>query len=453
VTSVVQEQDTIVALATAIGRGAIALVRLSGPEAFAIARKHVQSWPAEPRIAHLSEVSSGGEKLDEALVTFFPAPNSFTGEDTVEFSVHGGYVVPASIVAALTSSGARQAAPGEFTRRAVLNGKLDIIQAEAIGDLIDATSLVMQRTSLSQLDGGLSRRLMDLRNDLLDLEALIAYDVDFPEEDDGPIPHARIEKATASIGKAIQDLIATAPAGELIREGATVVIAGPPNAGKSSLFNAILGRSRAIVTEIPGTTRDALEAVIDNGKWPLRLVDTAGLRDTTDRIERLGIEVSERYLAAAQVVLACGDDRQSLDYTRSAVVRHTTAPVINVRTKADLVSNGEQSSGREDIVWVSAIDGTGLQGLLAAVNECIDERYGAILPEMPVLTRARHRAALETALSEIEQFGDAWSGKKLPVTVAAVHLRTAVHALEELIGAVDIEDVLDRVFSSFCVGK
>jgi tRNA modification GTPase len=335
----------------------------------------------------------------------------------------------------------------------VLNGKLDIIQAEAIGDLIDATSLVMQRTSLSQLDGGLSRRLMDLRNDLLDLEALIAYDVDFPEEDDGPIPRARIEKATASIGKAIQDLIATAPAGELIREGATVVIAGPPNAGKSSLFNAILGRSRAIVTEIPGTTRDALEAVIDNGKWPLRLVDTAGLRDTTDRIERLGIEVSERYLAAAQVVLACGDDRQSLDYTRSAVVRHTTAPVINVRTKADLVSNGEQSSGREDIVWVSAIDGTGLQGLLAAVNECIDERYGAILPEVPVLTRARHRAALETALSEIEQFGDAWSGRKLPVTVAAVHLRTAVHALEELIGAVDIEDVLDRVFSSFCVGK
>jgi len=453
VTSVVQEQDTIVALATAIGRGAIALVRLSGPEAFAIARKHVQSWPTEPRIAQLSEVSSGADKLDEALVTFFPAPNSFTGEDTVEFSVHGGYVVPASIVAALTSSGARQAAPGEFTRRAVLNGKLDIIQAEAIGDLIDATSLVMQRTSLSQLDGGLSRRLMDLRNDLLDLEALIAYDVDFPEEDDGPIPRARIEKATASIGKAIQDLIATAPAGELIREGATVVIAGPPNAGKSSLFNAILGRSRAIVTEIPGTTRDALEAVIDNGKWPLRLVDTAGLRDTTDRIERLGIEVSERYLAAAQVVLACGDDRQSLDYTRSAVVRHTTAPVINVRTKADLVSNGEQSSGREDIVWVSAIDGTGLQGLLAAVNECIDERYGAILPEVPVLTRARHRAALETALSEIEQFGDAWSGRKLPVTVAAVHLRTAVHALEELIGAVDIEDVLDRVFSSFCVGK
>ena len=452
-TSVVHAQDTIVAVASAVGRGAIALVRLSGPEAFAIARKHVHSWPAEPRVAHLSEVSSGGEKLDQALVTLFPAPHSFTGEDTVEFSTHGGYVVPASIIAALTSSGARQAMPGEFTRRAVLNAKLDIIQAEAIGDLIDATSLVMQRTSLSQLDGGLSRRLMDLRNDLLDLEALIAYDVDFPEEDDGPIPRARIEKATASIAKALQALLATAPAGELIREGATVVIAGPPNAGKSSLFNALLGRSRAIVTEIPGTTRDALEAVVDSGKWPLRLVDTAGLRDTGDRIERLGIEVSERYLAAAQVVLACGDDAQALDYTRDAVARHTSAPVIKVRTKADLVSNGEQASVSEDVVWVSAVDGSGLQALLAAVNECIDECYGAISPDMPLLTRARHRAALETALSEIEHFREAWGGKKLPVTVAAVHLRTAVHALEELIGTVDVDDVLDRVFSSFCVGK
>lgn len=401
----------------------------------------------------MSEVSSGEEKLDHALVTLFPAPHSFTGEDTVEFSTHGGYVVPASIVAALTSSGARQALAGEFTRRAVLNAKLDIIQAEAIGDLIDATSLVMQRTSLSQLDGGLSRRLMDLRNDLLDLEALIAYDVDFPEEDDGPIPRARIERATASIAKALQALLATVPAGELIREGATVVIAGPPNAGKSSLFNALLGRSRAIVTEIPGTTRDALEAVVDSGGWPLRLVDTAGLRDTGDRIERLGIEVSERYLAAAQVVLACGDDRQALEYTRDAVARHTTAPVVKVRTKADLVTNGEQTSLGEGIVWVSAIDGTGLQALLAAVNECIDERYGAISPDMPVLTRARHRAALEAGLSEIEHFRAAWTAKKLPVTVAAVHLRTAVHALEELIGTVDVDDVLDRVFSSFCVGK
>ena len=178
-------QDTIVAVATAPGRGAISIVRLSGPHAFVIARKHVRELPAESRVAHLCDVFHGDEKLDEALITVYPAPNSFTGDDTVEFSTHGGYLVPNSIVVALTESGARQAHPGEFTRRAVINGKLDIVQAEAIGDLIDASSRVMQRTAINQLDGGLSRRLTGLRNELLNLESLIAYDVDFPEEDDG----------------------------------------------------------------------------------------------------------------------------------------------------------------------------------------------------------------------------------------------------------------------------
>src|SRR6185437_9266848 len=242
----------------------------------------------------------------------------------------------------LTGSGARQALPGEFTRRAVLNGKLDIVQAEAIGDLIDASSHVMQRTALGQLDGGLSRRLLALRSDLLELEALIAYDVDFPEEDDGPIPRARIENTAQSVLTGLGQLLSTAPVGELVRDGAVVVIAGPPNAGKSSLFNALLGKSRAIVTEIPGTTRDALEAVIDSGKWPLRLVDTAGLRKTEDRIEKIGIEISEKYLSGAQVVLACAEDPPGLDDTRRLVSQLTHAPVISVRTKADLVANRQQ---------------------------------------------------------------------------------------------------------------
>jgi len=235
---VLAQQDTIVAVATAPGRGAISIVRLSGPDAFAIAAKHIKQLPAESRVAHLCDVLHRGEKLDEALVTLFPAPNSFTGDDTVEFSTHGGYLVPNSIVAALTESGARQALPGEFTRRAVLNGKLDIVQAEAIGDLIDASSRVMQRTAINQLDGGLSRRLTGLRNELLELESLIAYDVDFPEEDDGPVPRARIEAAADSVLESLNRLISTAPVGEIVREGAVVVIAGPPNAGKSSLFNA-----------------------------------------------------------------------------------------------------------------------------------------------------------------------------------------------------------------------
>ena len=452
-TNVVQLEDTIVSVASAPGRGAVALVRLSGLDAFSIAAKHLRCSAPEARVSQLCDVFDGEQRLDQALVTLFPSPNSFTGDDTVEFSTHGGHLVPSTIVAALISSGARQATPGEFTRRAVLNGKLDILQAEAIGDLIDASSPTMQRTALGQLDGGLSRRLLSLRNDLIGLEALIAYDVDFPEEDDGPIPRKRIDQAAEGIASSLEALLSTAPVGEVIRDGAIVVIAGPPNVGKSSLFNALLGRSRAIVTEIPGTTRDALEAVIDSGKWPLRLVDTAGLRETEDRIERLGIEVSERYLGSAHVVLACAEDSRSLEETVSFVSSSSTAPILAVRTKSDLVSKRYENMPSRIVIPVSAETGTGLQELLGAIDEALDTRHGEIVPDLPILTRARHRKAISSARSELEQFTDAWREEKLPATIAAVHLRTAVHALEELIGAVEVEDVLDRVFSSFCVGK
>ncbi len=449
---VAQLEDTIVAVATPTGKGALAVVRLSGPAAFAIGRKHIRPWPAEARVVQLSTVHNADEVLDQALVTLFPEPNSFTGDDTVEISSHGGYLVPGSIIAALISAGARQALPGEFTRRAVLNGKLDILQAEAIGDLIDARSRTMQHTALAQLDGGLSRRLLELREGLINLEALIAYDIDFPEEDDGPVPRQKIESAIAKMIAPLEALLATASMGELIREGAIVVIAGPPNAGKSSLFNSLLGRSRAIVTDIPGTTRDALEAVVDSDMWPLRLVDTAGLRDTVDVIERLGIEVSERYLASATVVLACAENVKALDETVTAIRVKATAPVIHVRTKADLVTDRDKSDS-DGVVLVSAHTGDGLQTLLDTINGVIASVHGEIAPDVPMLTRARHRQALERALAEIRQFQEVWGGRRLPAPVASVHLRTAVYLLEELIGAVDVEDVLERVFSSFCVGK
>lgn len=451
--SVAQLDDTIVAVATPSGRGALALVRLSGPAAFPIAGKHLRSLPTRPRASQLCVVYDGTEVLDQALVTLYPGPDSFTGDDTVEFSTHGGYLVPSSLVAALISSGARQALPGEFTRRAVLNGKLDILQAEAIGDLIEARSQAMKRAALSQLDGGLSRRLQLLRDKLIELEALIVYDIDFPEEDDGPVPREKVEKSAMEIVASLKALLATVPAGELIREGAIVVIAGPPNAGKSSLFNALLGRSRAIVTEIPGTTRDALEAVIDSGKWPLRLVDTAGLRETDDRFERLGIEVSERYLAGAHVILACAETSESLEHTVDLVARSTSASILPVRTKSDLVAVRDKSIGQQGSVAVSAETGSGLQELLDGIDEVLRKEHGEILPDVPILTRARHRQALTVACSEIEQFHRAWREENLPATVASVHLRTAVSELEELIGTVEVEDVLDRVFSSFCVGK
>ncbi|HTA73750.1 MAG TPA: tRNA uridine-5-carboxymethylaminomethyl(34) synthesis GTPase MnmE [Gemmatimonadaceae bacterium] len=436
--------DTIAALATPPGRGALALIRLSGPRAPEIAKSVLTPWPLTPRRATLVTVRdpATSEVLDRPIATLYEAPHSFTGEHAVEITTHGGAIVPAAVLAALVSAGARAALPGEFTRRAVLNGKLDLAQAEAIGDLVDARSPSAQRAALSQLDGGLSRRVAALRTALLDTEALIAYDIDFPEEDDGPIPRERVAKSAAMAAASVAQLLATAPIGELVREGALVVIAGPPNAGKSSLFNALLGRARALVTDVPGTTRDAIEALVEptGAAFPLRLVDTAGLRETADTVERLGIEVSERYLRDAHAVLACGETAPALAETVARVHALTPAPVVRVRTKADLYGVG-----------VSAETGQGLRELLDEVYRAIGSTPSD--PDTPIVTRARHRASLTAAAAELCQFQDTWAAGAVPAVIAAVHLRAAVHALEEIIGAVDTEDILDRLFAEFCVGK
>ena len=448
------ERDTIVALATAPGRGAIATVRISGPDAFELARKHVDPWPADARVASLCGIHDNGHALDQALVTLFPSPGSFTGENVVELSTHGGHAVPLSVVAALIRSGARQALPGEFTRRAILNGKLDLIQAEAIGELVNARSSAMQRAALTQLHGGLTDRLTRLRENLIGLEALIAYEIDFPEEDDGPISEEEISAAAESIRVSLEELASTSSFGELIREGAVVVIAGPPNSGKSSLFNALIGRARAIVTEVPGTTRDALEAVIEYRDWPLRLVDTAGLRDTTDRIERLGIEVSERYLSSADVVLVCAESDEALSRARDGIAGLTSAPVLLVRTKADLAkATASGSAGIEQAVSVSAEKRTGLEALLGRITEILRKSYGDHSTDAPILTTSRQAAAVESALEELDSFLSARKEQSVPATIAAVHIRAAAGALEELIGSVDVEDVLTKIFSTFCIGK
>ncbi|HKO15018.1 MAG TPA: tRNA uridine-5-carboxymethylaminomethyl(34) synthesis GTPase MnmE [Gemmatimonadaceae bacterium] len=458
--------DTIVALATPPGRGALAVLRLSGRRAHAIARAVVETWPAAPRRATLAAIhGASGEVLDRGIVVRYDAPRSFTGEDLVEISTHGGLVVSTTVMAALVELGARPAERGEFTRRALLNGKLDILQAEAVGDLISATSRAAQRTALQQLAGGLSRRVLSLRASVLEVEALIAYDIDFPEEDDGPVPPARTLSALAALEDALRALLRTAPAGELAREGALTVLAGEPNVGKSSLFNALLGRQRAIVTEVPGTTRDALEAVIEAEPWALRLVDTAGLRPTTDRVERLGIEVSEDYLTRAALVLVCGDSVRALRHTTNVVrdvLRAATAapPLVLVRTKADLGSEDPtalaslaRQLGACASSAVSAETGEGIRDLLAELGRVLKDTVGAPELDAPVLTHARHRGAVSRALDEVVSFGRAWCDEQLPATVAAVHLRAAAGALEDLVGAIDIEDVLDQLFRNFCVGK
>jgi tRNA modification GTPase len=447
--------DTIAAVATAPGRGAIALIRLSGRRATQVARRIIPDLEGQaPRVAQLCTVRhpAEGTLLDQALVTVFPGPHSYTGEDVIEISVHGGVIVPSLVLGAVIAAGARQALPGEFTRRAVMNGRMDLLQAEAVADLIDARSRMAHRVAVSQMEGGLSRRARELRDAVLELEALIAYDIDFPEEDEGRVDRVRVTDALTQAVSALDALLATGDTGEMLRLGALVVIGGAPNAGKSSLFNALVGRERAIVTDIAGTTRDAIEAVIELRQWPVRLVDTAGLRESGDLVERLGIEISERYLADADIVLLCAEDGRELDTLTPRVRALTSAPILAVRTKADLRS-AEPEHERGTHLPVSSRTGVGVDELTEQISSLLTERFGTGGDEAPLLTRERHREAVRAAQAELAAFGDAWAINDPPSSVAAIHLREAAHRLSELIGPIDVEDILDRVFSAFCVGK
>lgn len=453
--------DPIVALATPPGRAALAVIRLSGDGAFDVAAKVISGFRVDrQRCATLAVVRDAqGCSLDRALYTVFPQPKSYTGEDMVELSCHGGLVVPAKVIAALSAAGARQAFPGEFTRRAVLNGKMDLVQAEGVGDLVDATAPQQARLALQQLDGALSRRLGRLRDHLIELEAMLSYDIDFPDEDDGPLPPDHVPEHLDRVASEIDRLLATAPAGERIREGALVVFAGRPNTGKSSLFNSLLGLERAIVTDIPGTTRDAIESSTEFGGWPVRLVDTAGLRAAAEPVERLGIEVSQRYLAAADLVFLCIEAGRDLDAEertfleragqadrRGANGPRTTARILSVRTKADLVDEAGEG------VPVSVVTGEGLDRLKAETARMAFSEQWQLTDLEPALTRERHRDALRRSHEALAEARPLLDGDR-EVVLAAHHVREAVRALDELIGVVDIEDVLDRVFASFCVGK
>ncbi len=441
--------ETIVATASAPGIGALAVVRVSGPDAHGLVARLVEGPLPAPRVAALRTLHlKSGERLDDAIVIVYQAPRSYTGEDAVEIICHGGWVTPPRITNVLVEFGARPALPGEFTRRAVLNGKLDLLQAEAVNDLIRAESTAGAKLALDQLDGGLSQRILRLREEILNLEALVAYEIDFPEEDDGPIDAARITEAVAAITGSIDGLIRTTPGGELVRQGAVVAIVGPPNVGKSSLFNALLGRRRALVTDTPGTTRDALEALLDVVPMPLRLVDTAGLRESDDQVERLGVAVSREYLERAAAVLACGDSVETLAAAMDEARGTAQGLVIPVRTKGDL-----PGPAIGDALVVSAVSGDGLDALVRHVSTLVAEGIALPPPDSPVITHARYREILARARGELAAFGEARDVTGIPASVSAVHLREGVRILEELVGGVDVEEILGRVFGSFCVGK
>lgn len=423
---------------------ALLITRLCGaplPE-----RRPVLRWIVHPE---------SGARVDRVLATYYPAPESYTGEDVLELSCHGGTLVPQLVLEAVQAAGARLAAPGEFTRRAYLNGKMDLLQAEAVLDLVDGRARAMHRSALHQLDRGLSNRIEELRAAIIHAEALLVYEIDFPEEDEGPVAPERVETAAAEVGGLIDRLLETAAEGELLREGALTVIAGRPNAGKSSLFNALCGAERVIVTEEPGTTRDAVEAVVSLDGCPFRLVDTAGLRESEERVERIGIEVARRYLSAADLVLFCAEAGRPLaeDEGRFLAALETDS-VFLVRTKRDLAGGPTPTvAERFGSVDVSTVSGEGLAELRRRlVSAVFSGALAAQEAEAPLVTRARHARELRRARSEVTAFLEARAAGRAP-EVAATHLRSAAQALEELLGIIAPDDLLARVFADFCIGK
>lgn len=466
--------DTIVATATAPGPSAVAVLRMSGDAALRIARELLRSERIPGAGRHgvfWAHHPVTGDPIDQVVVSVFAGPRSYTGEDVVELSGHGGPLAPSLLLEACIAAGARQAQPGEFTRRAYLNGKVDLIQAEAVLDLVEGRSPALHRSALSQLEGSLSSRLATLRSRLVELEALLVHHIDFPDEDEPPVPIERIRSVAGEVSRDLERMLATAPEGELLRDGALTVLAGSPNSGKSTLFNALVGRDRAIVTEYPGTTRDAIEARVPIGGYPFLLVDTAGIRGDAEDIEQLGIEVAARYLSDADLVIFCYDGSSTVPpIDIREFLSGVRAPILPVRTKIDRDSSrGELSEGSDPDVAagglaggdadgilpslrVSAHSGEGLGELRATLPRLVFAGLMSSAPADPLLTRRRHADGVRVAAAELRAFTRALS-EEVPAEVASTHLRPAETALEELLGVIQREEIWDVVFKEFCVGK
>ena len=433
--------DTIFALATPPGRGAIAILRLSGPETDA-ALAALGAGGLKPRQASLRQLAHDGRPIDQALVLRFPAPNSYTGEDCAELHLHGGRAVVETAGEALLALGLRPADPGEFTRRAFENGRMDLAQAEAVADLIDAETSAQAGQALGQLDGALSQTYAGFRRDLLTALALVEAEIDFPDEE---VPDNLARTAGPVLDRLIGDLKAAlvdARRGERIREGYRIVLIGETNAGKSSLFNALVAREAAIVTPIAGTTRDVLDADLIIGGYAVTLSDTAGLRDSDDPIEAEGVRRARARAEAADLrlwILAPGDPEGSA----AGFVRPDDLLVF---TKAD-IDRAAPPPDREALV-VSTETGEGL----AALHDWLAARLARDLSgsDFPAVTRERHRRRLGEALAAVETGRAALD---VAPEMAGDDLRRAADALARVTGAIGVEDILGEVFSTFCIGK
>ena len=433
--------DTIFALATPPGRGAIAILRLSGPGTDA-ALAALGAPDLKPRQASLRTLSHDGRRLDEALVLRFPAPNSYTGEACAELHLHGGRAMVEAASEALVALGLRPADPGEFTRRAFENGRMDLAQAEAVADLIDAETAAQAAQALGQLDGRLSETYAGFRRDLLRALALVEAEIDFPDEE---VPDNLARTAGPVLDGLIANLraaLADARRGERVREGYRVVLIGETNAGKSSLFNALVAREAAIVTPIAGTTRDVLDADLVIGGYAVTLSDTAGLRDSTDPVEAEGVRRARARAEQAELrlwVRAPGDPE-------GAAAAYVRPGDLLVLTKADL----DRAAPPPDREAISVSTATG-EGL-AALHDWIAARLARDLSgaDFPAVTRERHRRRLDEAMAAVE--AGRWALDVAP-EMAGDDLRRAAEALARVTGAIGVEDILGEVFASFCIGK
>lgn len=450
--------DTIVAIATATGRGGVGIVRVSGKKATLVAESLLKI-KLQPRYAHYCPFhSNSGDILDQGIALFFPGPHSFTGEDVLELQGHGGPVILDLLLREITQLGVRLARPGEFSERAFLNDKLDLAQAEAIADLIDATTEQAARNALHSLQGAFSTRIHELVEALIHLRIYVEASIDFPEEEIDFLSDGKVATDLATIEKKLEQVFKEARQGALVRDGMRVVIAGRPNAGKSSLLNALSGRESAIVTSIEGTTRDVLREHIHIDGMPLHIIDTAGLRESPDEVEQIGIQRAWQEIQQADRVLLMVDSRSTTEYEPEKIWPEFIAQlkdpnkVTLIRNKIDLsheTAGIGQLSNNNIYIGISAANGDGIDYLKQHLKDIMGFSETG---ESGFTARRRHLDALERAQSFLES-GKAQLQGYAAGELLAEDLRHAQNALGEITGEFTPDDLLGRIFSSFCIGK